>query len=176
LIVSRTWSLTDRSQLHDSVRQMLEYNLAPGEPVLVIIRGAYDQAIVGTDRRALQFRNGAIEGAVPGEVLSFWDYDQVLDVTIKTGWLTGSIVVQAPGVFSSDGSDGSPNTLPIGNKHYPQARAGVALLRKLIEQVRALALANQDLARQGQFCGQCGAELSETARFCGACGAQSRPL
>jgi hypothetical protein len=58
--------LSDYAKLKDKVRRELEENLGPEETVRVIIRGAHDQAMVGTDSRVFVCKPGFMAGATFG--------------------------------------------------------------------------------------------------------------
>jgi hypothetical protein len=53
-------SINDRSKLSKKARGALEGSLEPGEPVRVVVRGAFDSALVATDRRVLTWKNGRL--------------------------------------------------------------------------------------------------------------------
>lgn len=142
-------AIDDRSQLHKDANALLDQNLAPGEPVRVIIRGTYDSALIGTDRRAFVFKKGAFSGAFMGKRLASYDYRNLTGVQLETGMISGVMSLQGPGISSEDLSYWSsgkadpmkaPHALALNSGHFNQARTGVAMLRDLIADAQARTL------------------------------------
>ena len=136
--------LSDRSRLHRKCNAELDANLAPGEPVQVVITGPSSQAVVGTDRRAFIYKKGFMAGATLGAEMTSWDYRNLNGVQIHTGMMSGAVVLQAPGQsgtktsYWGQGNEDpykAPNAIPVV-RPYEQAKAGVARLRQLIEAVQ----------------------------------------
>ena len=44
--MTKSWALNDRAQLHKDANSLLDQNLIAGEPVVAILRGAYDSAMI----------------------------------------------------------------------------------------------------------------------------------
>jgi hypothetical protein len=140
------WALDDRSQLHKDANQLLDQNLLGDEPVRAIIRGTYDSALVGTDRRAFVFKKGMFSGALLGKRLASYDYRNLSGVQLETGLISGVLSLQGPGIASQDLSYWSsgksdpmkaPHALALNSTHFKQARDGVALLREMIARAQA---------------------------------------
>lgn len=139
--MAKIYSLDDRKQLHKDANQALDENLAPNEPVKIIIRGSYNSSIIGTDRRAFVFKKGFMGGATFGKKFTSWNYQNITGIQIETGMLGGFVAIMAPGVESADMNSWgrgkkdpskSPNAIHINE--FEQARKGVALMRQLISE------------------------------------------
>jgi hypothetical protein len=132
----KEWSLDDREQLHKEANKLLDENLAPGEPVLVIIRGERNSAIIGTDRRVFVFKKGFMSGSAFARKLSTWDYRNITGVQVETGIMYGSAAIQAAGIqvgeISHDNAAKAPHAVPLMRDHFNQAKAGGAALRQHI--------------------------------------------
>ena len=161
--MGKTWTITDRDQLHKKANEQLDQNLVPGEEVKVIIRGPQNSALIGTDRRAFVFKKGIFSGAGFGSKLASWEYKHLTGVQLETGMLTGAMSLQGPGIESGDQSYWNtgkndpwkqPHALGLNRKHFDQAKEGVAILRQLIadaqQPVTATASAQPDIADQIQ--------------------------
>ena len=168
---SKAWALDDRQQLHRDANAALEQNLMPGETVRVIIRGNYDSAMIGTDRRVFVFKKGFLSGAGMGSKLSSWDYRNLGGIQLETGMLSGTVALQGPGIESKDASSGgdankSPHALGLANPHFDPARRGVAVLRSLIAESQATRPAAPDAAEQLRKLGELhGAGILTDAEF-----------
>ena len=84
-------------KLKKKVKQALEENIAPGETIRVLIRGAHGQAIVGTDNRAFVCKPGFMAGASFGAEITSWSYQNLVGVQAHKGLMSGSVVLQGPG-------------------------------------------------------------------------------
>ena len=135
------WSLTDRDQLHKDANKLLEENLAAGESIKAIIRGAYDSAAIATDRRIFVFKKGWMSGSTMAKKLISWDYRNVTGIQVETGILGGTFVIQAAGAQATDASAWgggnnlarkASNALDLSATHFEQAREGGAVVRELI--------------------------------------------
>jgi Short C-terminal domain len=131
--------------LRGKVQQAVEENLAPGEAIRVIIRGAQGQAMIGTDTRVFVCEPGFMAGASFGAEVTSWSYLNLLGVQLHKGMVSGSVVLQGPGQtgkktsYWGQGDDDPrrmPNAIPIA-KDWKQVQAGVARLRQLIDQKHA---------------------------------------
>lgn len=149
--MAKTWALDDRAQLHKDANEALDQNLAPGEAVLVIIRGMYDSALIATARRVFIFKKGMFSGATLGKKLASWDYRNLSGVQIETGMISGAVALQGAGIaggdlgkYRSGGNDPlhAPHAVATNREHFEQARLGVARLRELIAQAQTVAPAD----------------------------------
>jgi hypothetical protein len=133
--------LADRSRLHRKANQALDNNLAPGEPVLVVITGPSNQAIIGTDRRVFVYKKGFMAGASFGSEMTSWSYRNLVGVQLHTGMMSGAVVLQGPGQsgvstsYWKQGNDDpykAPNAIPVV-RPWDQTQQGVARLRELVD-------------------------------------------
>jgi hypothetical protein len=134
-----------RARLHRKANEALDANLDTGERVVVVITGASNQAVIGTDRRAFVYKKGFMAGATFGSEMTSWDYRNLVGVQLHAGMMSGSVVLQAPGQSGSKTSywkqgDAdpfkAPNAIPV-SRPFDQAEKGVAELRRLIAQAHA---------------------------------------
>ena len=134
-----------RARLHPKANEALDTNLDPDEQVVVVITGASNQALIGTDRRAFVYKKGFMAGAAFGSEMTSWDYRNLVGVQLHAGMMSGSVVLQAPGQSGSktnywkQGDDDpfkAPNAIPV-SRPFDQAEKGVAELRRLIAQAHA---------------------------------------
>jgi hypothetical protein len=132
--------LTDRSRLHAKANEALDANLNPGETVQVIITGASNQAIIGTECRAFVYKKGFMAGASFGSELTSFDYKNLMGVQLHKGMVNGTVILQGAGMsgqstntwLDTDNSPyKSPNAIPIAGE-LNITEAGVAKLRQLI--------------------------------------------
>ena len=139
------YAIDDRLQLHKDANKSLDQNLSPGERVKVIILGLWDSAIIGTEKRCFVYKRGLMGGAMFGSKLTSWDYTNLNGVQIETGFTSGFVSLQAPGIIAKDmsywntGKDGpaaSPFAISINKSQFEQARERVAILRTLISSVQ----------------------------------------
>ena len=146
--VAKTYALDDRSQLHKDANKLLDENLAVGEPVLVILRGTYDSALIATDRRVFVFKKGMMAGAMGGKKFTSYDYRHLTGCSLETGIMSGTFSLQGPGISSEDlsywsGGKGDPSKAPhalaMNSPHHDQAKRGTAELRHLIADHQATA-------------------------------------
>jgi hypothetical protein len=47
--MAKSWAIDDRAQLHKEANNLLDQNLIVGEPVVAIVRGGYDSAMIATE-------------------------------------------------------------------------------------------------------------------------------
>jgi Short C-terminal domain len=132
--------LTDRSRLHVKANEALNANLNLGETVQVIIIGASNQAIIGTECRVFVYKKGFMAGASFGSELTSFDYKNLIGVQLHKGMVNGTVILQGAGMSgqstntwkNTDNSPyKSPNAIPIAGK-LSVTEAGVAKLRQLI--------------------------------------------
>lgn len=144
--MAKDWTLDDRAQLHKEANKLLDENLAPGEPVVAIIRGQFDSAIIGTDRRVFVFKKGVLSGSAFAKKLSSWDYRNITGIQVETGVMGGVAAVQAAGVGTGDLSywgggksdpRKAPNAVALARDHFKQAKEAVAVLRQRISDHQA---------------------------------------
>jgi hypothetical protein len=135
----------DVTSLHRKAQNALQENLADGEQVRVIIRGAEHSALISTDRRAFIFKTGLLAGAMFGQKFSSFDYRNIAGVQLHFGMNTGSVVLDVAGaapVGSSYWGKGkndpwqAQNAIPVVRPVDP-VKAGVATLRDLIAEWHA---------------------------------------
>jgi hypothetical protein len=129
--------------LHKKARRALDENLAPGEEIRVILnmgRRARRAAIIATDRRLFVFKTGAAAGATFGSKFASFDYRNVSGVSLHTGAMTGSAVIDVAGAAPVGSSywgkrNNDPwkaqNAIPIV-RPYDRAKEQVAAIRLLI--------------------------------------------
>lgn len=142
--MGRKWALDDRAQLHKDANKALDENLAPGEQVRAIIRGAYDSAMIATDRRAFVFKKGAFGASLFGKKLASYDYRNLTGVQIETGVISGAVALQGGGIeardlsnYSKDNARTAPFAIMLSREHFDQAREALPVLRQLISDSQA---------------------------------------
>jgi len=127
-------------KLHRKAQDALKLNLAEGEPVLAIVRGARQSAMRATDRRVFIFKTGAAAGATFGSKFSSFDYRNISGVQLHTGAMTGSAVLDVAGAAPVGSSywgnkNNDPwkaqNVLPLA-RPWDAAKGQIALMRELI--------------------------------------------
>ena len=137
--------------LHEKAVEAVERTLAADERVRLVIRGASNQAIVATDRRALVFKKGFMAGATFGSELTSWSYQNLVGVQIHTGMMSGAVILQGPGQAGTRTSrwkgddadpDLAPNAIPL-IRPFDEARRGAAELGRLIDEAHRAAPADQ---------------------------------
>jgi hypothetical protein len=140
--------------LHKKARQALEENLVLGEEVRVILNmghRARRAAIIATDRRLFVFKTGAAAGAAFGSKFSSFDYRNVSGISLHTGAMTGSAVIDVAGAASVGSSywgqkNNDPwkaqNAIPIV-RPYDRAKEQIAAIRQLITDWHDRAVAPQ---------------------------------
>jgi hypothetical protein len=67
--------------------------LEPGERIFVIVNGAYQQAVVGTDRRVFVYKAGNKTGSMWRRKLASWTYAEVADIELQVGVKSGVLTV-----------------------------------------------------------------------------------
>jgi Short C-terminal domain len=129
------------AKLRKRVVKALEENLTPGEMIVVVIRGAKGQAIVGSATRAFVLKPGFMAGASFGAEVTSWSYRNLVGVQLHKGMVSGSVVLQGPGQsgkrtsYWGSGDDDpwkAPNAIPVAGD-WNEVKAGVAKLRSLID-------------------------------------------
>ena len=133
------------SKLKPKVQKALEANLAPGETVRCIIRGAHAQAMIGTESRVFVIKPGFMAGATFGVEATSWSYTNLIGVQVHKGLMSGSVLLQAAGQTAKNtsywgqGKDDpakAPNAIPVVGE-WDHVQAGAALLRQLIDDAHA---------------------------------------
>ncbi len=67
--------------------------LEPGERIIVIVNGAYQQAVVGTDRRVFVYKAGNKTGSMWRRKIASWTYAEVADVELQVGVKSGVLTI-----------------------------------------------------------------------------------
>jgi Short C-terminal domain len=128
-------------KLKKRVRASLEQNLAAGETIEVIIRGAHGQAIVGTASRVFVLKPGFMAGASFGSEVTSWSYRSLVGIQVHKGMVSGAVVIQAPGQSgvntsywgnAKDDPTKAPNAIPVVGD-WDRVQAAVVRLRTLID-------------------------------------------
>jgi hypothetical protein len=119
----------------------LNYVLAEGERVIVIIVGSFRQAVVGTDRRLLVYKAGNQAGVMFGRKAKSWNYADVADLRLDIGVKSGVLTV-VPLVLDQEileyGASGhgsvqqSPNAITFASKPGTAVAARVAALLEMV--------------------------------------------
>ena len=121
------------------VKRALEEIVAAGEKIRVIVLGAREQAMVGTDIRVFVCKPGATEASL-GAGITAWRYENLAGVQLQKGFLTDAVVLRTRrrtrGKTSYWGEKGddpftADNAIPIADAS-DQVRTGVAFLSQLI--------------------------------------------
>jgi hypothetical protein len=136
------YAVDDLDQLPQGAKNALKQALASDEVVRVIIRGPWNQAIVGTDFRLFILKKGLMGGVTFGAKMTSWDYSNLTGIQYETGPNDGFVAIQGPSIASKDlsfwASDDkcpafSPFAIPVTGKIImEQAKVGVEILRDLI--------------------------------------------
>jgi len=128
---------------HPKVRESLERILEPGESVEVVIAGAFNQFVVGTNRRVVVIKKGLMAGATFGGKLASWEHRTITGVQLDTHIATGVLIIRAAGeepVNASYWAEGkgspshAPNAITFSKRPSQAVQDGVAKLRQLIAQ------------------------------------------
>jgi hypothetical protein len=128
------------------MKRLLDQSIEPGEKVEILIVGAFDQIVVGTDRRILVLKKGLMAGATFGHKLSSWEYRNVTGLQLDTRANSGILIIHAGGeepIKSSYWASGkgsakeAPNAITFASKPPADAQAAVAQLRQLIAEAHA---------------------------------------
>jgi hypothetical protein len=67
--------------------------LEPGERIFVIVNGAYQQAVVGTDRRVFVYKAGNKTGSMWRRKVVSWTYAEIADIELQVGVKSGVLTV-----------------------------------------------------------------------------------
>jgi hypothetical protein len=153
-------AIDDIRQLHKDAQKALQQNLSQGEVVRVIIKGPWDQAMIGTDFRLFVFKKGLMGGVVFGTKMASWDYKNLTGVQIETGVSSGLVALQGAGIISENmsywntgdrGPQESPFAIPLVRENFEQAKTRVPILRDLIhkaQQSQAVQSPSSDIPAQ----------------------------
>lgn len=137
------WALIDRKQLHDDAIRAVNGAIADREQVVAIVPGAFDQAIIATNRRVYIFKKGSIAGSFRGQKLATWEYRAIHGVQVEMGRTAGYVALQISGTSASDMSywsqdkDGpakSAHAIPIVDDKKNRTTDGVKALRRALDQ------------------------------------------
>lgn len=129
-------------RLKKRVQKALSQNLGQDESIKAIIRGAFGQAMVGTDSRVFVCKPGFMAGATFGSEVTSWSYLNIIGVQRHKGPMSGAVALQAAGQSGKkmsywghhdDDPMKAPNAIPVAGD-WPLVDAGVARLRELIDQ------------------------------------------
>ncbi len=130
-------------ELIPSARAALKQTLMPDEMVKIIIKGAWDQAIIGTDFRLFIFKKGLMGGVTFGTKMTSWHYHNLTGIQLETKGTTGFVVIQGADIpthdlnFWGSGSNNpetSLHAIPIvGTSSMKKAQLGVGIIRDLME-------------------------------------------
>jgi hypothetical protein len=147
--------------LHKRARKALNENLAAGEEVRVIMnmgRRSKSAAIIATDRRLFVFKTGAASGATFGCKFSSFDYRNVSGISMHTGAMSGSAVIDVAGAAPVGSSywgnkNNDPwkaqNAIPL-TRPYDEAKKQIASIRQLITDWHDRSVAPQGPAVQAE--------------------------
>jgi hypothetical protein len=125
--------------LHKKAQSALADNLAEDEPVRVVVNGAGNSAMIGTDRRVFIFKTGLNTGATFGSKFSSYDYRNIGGVGLHFSLMTGAAVLDVAGAapvgssyWGNDNNDPwkAANAIPVVKG--TNTEAAVATLRELI--------------------------------------------
>jgi hypothetical protein len=128
------------------MKPLLDQSIEPGEKVEILIVGAFNQMVVGTDRRIVVLKKGLMAGATFGHKLSSWEYRNVTGIQLDTRASSGILIIHAGGeepIKSSYWASGkgsaqeAPNAITFASKPDADAQAGVAQLRKRVADAHA---------------------------------------
>jgi hypothetical protein len=123
------------------LKNTLDSILEPGEQVKVIIRGAFNQFVVGTTKRIVVHKTGFMSGKTFGGKTSSWEYRNVTSVELTVGAMSGVLVIRAAGedsVQTSYWASGkgsakeAPNAITFNSKPSAGVWQLVAELRQLV--------------------------------------------
>lgn len=127
--------------LHPKAQSALKENLMPDEAVRVILLGVRrNAAMIATDSRIFIFKTGVAAGATFGSKFASFDYRNVSGVTLHTGAMTGSAVLDIAGAAPVGSSywgnkNNDPwkaqNAIPIARPYEP-AKTEIGKVRHLI--------------------------------------------
>ncbi len=137
-------------ELIPSARAALKQTLMPGEIVKIIIKGAWDQAIIGTDSRLFIFKKGLMGGVTFGTKMTSWHYHNLTGIQLETKGTTGFVAIQGVDIPTQDLSfwgsgrnnpETSLHAIPIvGISSMKKAQLGVEIVRDLMEKEKAARL------------------------------------
>jgi ribosomal protein L7/L12 len=135
-------------RLRGRVRNAVLESLRQDEPVIVVVRGAHGQAMVGTDTRVFVCKPGFMAGATLGAEVTTWQYRNLAGVQIHKGMMTGAVILQGPGQSghsasywrgTRDDPRKAPNAIPVA-ADWGEVKASVTRLQSQLDQ------AHRDLA------------------------------
>jgi hypothetical protein len=129
------------------LEKVVQSNLAPGETVLVRLKGAFKEALVCTDRRVMIVKSGFMTGQMFGSDVFQVPYSNIASAEVKYRILSGYFEVTAGGMQNTPKSYWSqqkgvdpakaPNCISLNSKSQADSfRAACALIMERIEQTR----------------------------------------
>jgi hypothetical protein len=97
--VGSTWGVDDRRQLDDRTNRQLDEQLAPGEPVRVIIKYGPNGSLVATDRRVFICKQLVHDGGFgKKDVLASWDLSELTGIVFEQDLNWGHVILVGPGL------------------------------------------------------------------------------
>jgi hypothetical protein len=143
--------LNQNRKLRDAVNAIVE----PGERIEVLIKGAWQEYVLGTDRRIIVFKKGFMTGSTFGSKVSSWEYRNVTAVDLRSNMMSGVLVIRAAGADDVDASywaqgknsaSNAPNAITFSKKPSKEIEALVARLRQLVTEKQRAPLAQEAVA------------------------------
>lgn len=126
-----------KSRLYGGLDGVLE----PGERIFVIVNGAYQQAVVGTDRRVFVYKAGNKTGSMWRRKLASWSYPEIADIELQIGVKSGVLTVHPHvldpaiaryGAAGKGSPQQSPNAITFAGKPGSMVVDRVEALRGLV--------------------------------------------
>ena len=103
-------------QIPDSLERTLRQTLAPGERVLIKLRGAFKEALVCTDTRVLIMKGGWMTGQIFGTGTFQMPYSMVAGAEVNFHLITGYFELSTGGMQNSPKSFWQGGTKPTAAK------------------------------------------------------------
>jgi len=126
-----------KSRLYGGLDGVLE----PGERIFIIVNGAYQQAVVGTDRRVFVYKAGNKTGSMWRGKLASWTYPEIADLELQIGVKSGVLTVHTHvvdpaiaryGAAGKGSPQQSPNAITFAGKPGSMVVDRVEALRGLV--------------------------------------------
>lgn len=134
-------SIAARLDTMPKMRDLLNQSIEPNESVRILVVGAFNQLVVGTDRRILVLKKGLMAGATFGHKLSSWEYRTVTGIQLDTRVNSGILIIHAGGeepIKASYWASGkgsaqeAPNAITFAGRPGADVQTAVAQLRQLV--------------------------------------------
>jgi hypothetical protein len=120
------WNLTGR------LNKIIQRNLAPDEQIIVKMKGAFNEALVCTDRRVMIIKSGFMTGNMFGSDIFQVPYVNITGAQVNTHLLTGYFEVSAGRIQNQ------PKSYWQTDKNSPQKAPNcISLNRKLFDPFRS---------------------------------------